>query len=207
VAGIPDIQPSVPTPSPSVLLVIGTSTGGPKALTQLFLELPLLPDTACCIVQHMPARFTANLARRLNDISVWGVREATNGERIESGNVYIAPGGSQMTVSSADASALSVASTGAINGHQPSVDALCFSVAATWKGDIIAVLMTGMGKDGALGLKEIRMRGGHTIVESEASCVVYGMPRAAVQIDAADEIVPLSEIGRAIQKVSEKLRA
>jgi two-component system, chemotaxis family, protein-glutamate methylesterase/glutaminase len=184
-----------------LLIAIGTSTGGPQALTTVFSKLPVISGASCVIVQHMPKGFTANLAKRLNYLSGWTVKEAEDGESISEGVAYIAPGGFQLRVYDSGAeSLLSVVSDGPVNGHQPSVDSLFYSVVKSWGGSVIGVIMTGMGKDGALGLKEIRNRGGHTIAQSEESCVVYGMPRAAVSLGAVDVVTPLSEIASAIVK-------
>lgn len=181
------------------LIVIGTSTGGPQALTALMQQLPAVKHTACCIVQHMPAGFTANLAKRLNMVSEWTVQEAQSGDLLESGHAYVAPGGFQMRVDDSNGKVhLDVTSTGLVNGHQPAVDVLFHSAVQCWKGKTVGALLTGMGKDGAIGLKEIRDAGGYTVAEHESSCIVYGMPKAAVAIDAAVEVVPLSDIHLAI---------
>lgn len=181
------------------LIVIGTSTGGPQALTELMQRLPGLQRAACCIVQHMPAGFTANLAKRLNQVSSWNVKEAEDGDVMRAGSAYVAPGGFQMRVSDVPgAPRLAVAPTGLFNGHQPAVDILFDSAVQWWKGPLVGVLLTGMGKDGAVGLKAIRDAGGYTIAEHESSCIVYGMPKAAVTIGAAIEVAPLPDIYEAI---------
>ncbi len=181
------------------LIVIGTSTGGPQALTTVFSSLQVIPGTACLIVQHMPPGFTANLAKRLDQLSTWQVKEAEDGEPICSGLAYMAPGGFQLRIDNKmNTYSLRIRSDGQVNGHQPSVDALFFSVADIWKGSLIGVIMTGMGRDGANGLKEIRNRGGYTIAEAEDSCVVFGMPKAAVSIDAAVVVAPLPDIASAV---------
>lgn len=182
------------------MVVVGTSTGGPKALTELFRGFSVLKDTAICIVQHMPPRFTANLARRLNDISSWDVREASHAETLCSDCVYVAPGGYQTTLYKDDCFRWSVMKEGPVNGHEPSVDALFHSVAQTWERNVIGVIMTGMGRDGASGIKAIQNRGGYTIAESETTCVVYGMPKAAIQIGAIEECVDLHGIRLAIER-------
>jgi two-component system, chemotaxis family, protein-glutamate methylesterase/glutaminase len=194
------------TSMPNLLIVIGTSTGGPQALTTLFSSLPVISGAACLIVQHMPKGFTANLTKRLNHLSKWHVKEAENEETIEEGVVYVAPGGYQLRVqNSKQGYLLTVLADGPVNGHQPSVDSLFCSVAEAWKESVIGVIMTGMGKDGAIGLKEIRNRGGYTIAESESSCVVYGMPKAAVSLGAAMVVTPLADIASAIIQKSNHL--
>lgn len=183
----------------TTLILLGTSTGGPAALTTVFEALPLLPGTACCIVQHMPTGFTANLAKRLDQVSAWNCCEASDGMLLQSGAAYVAPGGQQMQVTVHHSQPkLAVASTGPVNGHEPSVDVLFLSAAQHWRSNLIGVLMTGMGKDGAQGLLSIRSRGGYTLAQDEDSCVVYGMPKAAAQLGAAAEIVRLSSISKAV---------
>ncbi len=181
------------------LIVIGTSTGGPQALTTLFSSLPLISGAACLIVQHMPKGFTANLAKRLNQLSEWNLKEAEDGEPIMEGVAYIAPGGFQLRLQVINKDlTLSVQADGPVNGHQPSVDSLFFSVAELWQGSVIGVIMTGMGKDGANGLMEIRKKGGYTIAEAEGTCVVYGMPKAAVSMGAAVQVISLADIASTI---------
>lgn len=180
---------------PSNLILIGTSTGGPKALSEVFESLPLLANTACCVVQHMPAGFTRNLAHRIEQISNWHCEEAAHQQLLKSGYVYVAPGGFQTRLeSSLNGLRFSVAETGLFNGHQPSVDVLFESALSLKKIRLAGVLMTGMGADGARGLKQLHDVGWKTIVESEETCTVFGMPRVAIQLGAADMIVPLSGI-------------
>jgi two-component system chemotaxis response regulator CheB len=183
----------------SVLVVIGTSTGGPTALARVFEKLPVLERACICIVQHMPPGFTANLAKRLSQISQWEVREAVDGDEILPRRAYIAPGGFQTAVQNVSGRLqLSVLPTGPVNGHQPSVDVLFHSAAENFSGAIIGVLLTGMGKDGAAGLRAIRERSGHTIAEAESTCVVFGMPRAAIALNAVKQVVPIDGIHTAI---------
>jgi two-component system chemotaxis response regulator CheB len=197
VSSIPSILRD--TPGVQVLVVIGASTGGPRALAHLLEKLPVLECASICIVQHMPPGFTGNLARRLAQISPWGVREATDGEAILPRCAYVAPGGYQMEVRNIGGQLqLSVAATGPVNGHQPSVDVLFHSAVRNFPGALIGVLLTGMGKDGAAGLRAIRERAGHTIAEAESSCVVFGMPRAAIAMNAARQVLPIDGIHTAI---------
>jgi two-component system chemotaxis response regulator CheB len=183
------------TDAKQALILFGTSTGGPQALTTVFEHLPVLENTSCCIVQHMPAGFTTNLAKRLHQVSKWSVKEAVDGEALEPGVAYLAPGGFQMSLEPVMGKMrLSVEQSGPVGGHQPSVDVLFMSAARHFAGPIVAVLMTGMGKDGSLGLKVLRARGAYTIAQDEQSCVVYGMPRAAVLLNAVDRVVPLAQI-------------
>ena len=192
-----------------VLIAVGTSTGGPQALSALFASLPVLPDTACVIVQHMPVGFTANLARRLNQLSKWEIDEGSDERVLEVGHAYVAPGGRQMEVRTlgADGGQLLIREGDTVNGHRPSVDVLFHSIAQTWNKPVIGVLMTGMGKDGAQGLLNLSEMGGETIAEAESSCVVYGMPRAAVAIGAAKHVVSLNELAAQIETSHRLLRS
>lgn len=190
------------SPSLSNLILIGTSTGGPKALSELFQRLPVLPHTACCVVQHMPAGFTRNLARRIQQISSWSCQEAQHQEPLQSGFAYIAPGGFQTRLEQAEqVTRFSVEQTGPFNGHEPSVDVLFESALALRKLRLVGVLMTGMGADGAKGLQKLHDLGYSTVAESEQTCIVYGMPRVAVQLGAVDRIVPLPEIAEALMEL------
>ncbi|MFB5191449.1 CheB methylesterase domain-containing protein [Alicyclobacillus fastidiosus] len=189
----------VPDAGPSrlrALVVIGTSTGGPKALTELFSALPAVDGVACCVVQHMPAGFTANLAKRLNENSEWAVAEGRDGEFVQAGHAYIAPGGMHMRVQSpSQGLSLSIRREEPVGGHQPSVDVLFHSTTdLAHRLRLVGVLLTGMGKDGADGLWQLRQSGALTIAESRETAVIYGMPRAAVERGAAMEIAPLSSI-------------
>jgi two-component system chemotaxis response regulator CheB len=184
----------------SRIVAIGTSTGGPQALSHVIGNLPVIPNTIIGIVQHMPPRFTANLAKRLNTHSAWTVVEAADGMELREGTAYVAPGGQQMRLERMQQGGhvLKVVADGLVNGHQPSVDVWFQSVAENWDKQVTGVLMTGMGKDGANGLKLLRDRGAFTIAEAESSCVVYGMPRVAVQLGAAMAVIPLPEISQVI---------
>ncbi|KRW91648.1 hypothetical protein SD51_08380 [Alicyclobacillus tengchongensis] len=178
------------------LILVGASTGGPKALTELFAHLPCFPGVACCVVQHMPAGFTYNLAKRLNDLSAWRVAEGVDGGVIEAGGAYVAPGGCQMRIEESGA-ALRMSVQREVGGHlhQPSVDVLFASaVALSYKVRLFGVILTGMGRDGAVGLKAIRERGGFTIAEGPETATIYGMPRAAWESGAAAVRLPLHEI-------------
>lgn len=184
---------------PTSLILIGTSTGGPKALTTVFEQLPVLPGTACCVVQHMPAGFTRNLAKRINQLSSWQCQEAEGEELLQTGGVYIAPGGLQTAIKWTEAGPrFAIAATGPVNGHQPAVDVLFESALSMRSLKLVGVLMTGMGSDGARGLKKIHDAGWPTLAEAEESCVVFGMPRAAIQLEAVDTIVPLQNLAEAL---------
>jgi len=179
------------------LVVIGASTGGPPALQRL---LPALPEdfrAGVVVVQHIPSGFTRPLAGRLDAASALSVREAEQGDRVRPGEVLIAPGGRHLTFAERGGERVVVLGLEPSEGlHRPSVDVTMQSAAGLWGGRSAGVLLTGMGTDGAWGMWAIRSRGGWTLAESEESCVVYGMPRAAVEMGAAAEVVPLEKIAQ-----------
>ena len=180
------------------LIAIGTSTGGTQALETVLTRLP-----ATClgivIVQHMPEKFTAMFAERLNSLCEIEVREARDGDRVVPGRALIAPGGRHMLLKRSGAQYIVEVTDGPlINRHKPSVDVLFRSVAKFAGSNALGIIMTGMGDDGARGLKELHDAGARTIAQDEASCVVFGMPREAIKLGAADEIMPLSRIPEAM---------
>ncbi|MEA2488210.1 MAG: two-component system, chemotaxis family, protein-glutamate methylesterase/glutaminase [Acidobacteriota bacterium] len=173
------------------VIVIGASTGGTEVLRQ-FLDAMPADAPPIVIVQHMPERFTSAFARRLNESSAMDVREAAPGDLLRPGLALIAPGDRHITLLRQGAGTLAVAlqNTALVNRHRPSVDVL-FSSAARMLGNCaIGVLMTGMGRDGAKGLREMRTAGAHTMVQDEATSVVFGMPKAAIELDAAMYVLP-----------------
>ncbi len=183
------------TTAPAIV-ALGTSTGGPKALQQI---LPLFPpdlSVPILIVQHMPAGFTGPFAQRMNALCSLTVCEATHGEPIQPGVVYIAPAGTHMTVERpSDSRAIIRLDTHPEDcQHIPSVDVLMNSVAEAFRNLALGIIMTGMGSDGAEGMKAIHRKGGLTIGQDEASCTVYSMPRACVELGVLTHLVPLSEI-------------
>ncbi|MBO7746636.1 chemotaxis response regulator protein-glutamate methylesterase [Paenibacillus sp. MWE-103] len=185
-----------PTEAFRHLVAIGTSTGGPRALHEVISALPEDFPAPVLVVQHMPPKFTRSLAQRLDAFSALHVREAAQGERICAGVVYIAPGGHHLTLAK-DGGGYRVLLTDDAprGGHRPSVDALFESCARFPELKRHAVLMTGMGTDGAKGMQHLNESGAETaIAESEESCVVYGMPRAAVEAGAAKDVLPLKDI-------------
>ncbi|HPN93821.1 MAG TPA: chemotaxis response regulator protein-glutamate methylesterase [bacterium] len=174
------------------VVVIGCSTGGPRALTEI---IPLLPsDLSACviIVQHMPPRFTTSLAERLNAISAIEVSEAKNGDKVTPGTVYVAPGDFHIRVGRSDTIYLSQESQK--HGVRPSVDVLMKSIAETYGRKALGVVLTGMGVDGKEGSKAMKDAGSTVFAEHESSCVVYGMPRAVIESGCADRIFTLSVI-------------
>ena len=181
------------------IVAIGTSTGGTQALEAVLTEL-----TRVCpgivIVQHMPEKFTAAFAARLNGLCEMEVREAVHGDRVIPGRALIAPGGRHMQLKRSGAQYyVDVIDGPPVNRHRPSVDVLFRSVAKACGRNALGIIMTGMGDDGARGLREMHDEGAHTIAQDEESCVVYGMPKEAVKLGAADDIIPLSRIPAAIQ--------
>jgi len=190
--------PAKPRISPAIL-AIGTSTGGPKALQEVLSELPADLSTGILIVQHMPVGFTAQFAERLNHLSPLSVRESKGEETIEPGTVYIAPAGWHMTVGRGGNSyrtQLSKLPAGTL--HTPSVDVLMRSVAEVFGTRGMGIILTGMGADGALGIKAIHDAGGWTIGQDAGTCTVYGMPRAAAEMNALSRIAPLHRMASEI---------
>ena len=182
------------------ILAIGASTGGPKALQQVLSALPASLPVGVLVVQHMPPGFTAPFAERLNTLCQLRIREAAGGEIIEPGNVYIAPAGWHLTVSRGAAGRCSteVSKSPSATLHRPSVDILLFSVAETFRSQAMGVLLTGMGVDGARGMKAIHKAGGWTVGQNAETCVVYGMPRAAAEMRALSRVAPLSLVATEI---------
>ena len=179
--------------------VIGASTGGPPALQRILERLPGRFPLPIVVVQHMPPGFTDAFARRLDTVSRLRVREAVEGMRLAPGQVVVAPGGRHLRISSGLAVVLA---TEPEARHIPSIDITMRSAARSRPGRVLGILLTGMGEDGADGMATIRAGGGVTIAESEASCVVYGMPRAAVRRGGASLVLPLEEIAELLAAVS-----
>ncbi|MBD3293490.1 MAG: chemotaxis-specific protein-glutamate methyltransferase CheB [Armatimonadia bacterium] len=180
------------------VLAIGASTGGTTAIREVLGALPrTTPGTV--VVQHMPEHFTAAFATRLNELCALEVREARDGDAIVPGLALIAPGNRHMVVSRSGARYLvRLKDAPPVHYQRPSVDVLFHSAARHCGRNCLGVILTGMGADGGAGMRALRDAGAHTIAQDEATCVVYGMPRAAVEMDAVDEIVALPEIPRAI---------
>lgn len=179
------------------IVALGTSTGGPRALHEVLTKLPGDFEAPVLVVQHMPPKFTHSLAQRLDSFSAIRVREAEQGELLETGTAYIAPGGKQMSVAKEASGKYRIKLTeeGPRSGHMPSVDVLFESLVGHRGLNRHAVLMTGMGSDGAKGMKALKEDGAETrIAESEETCVVYGMPRSAVELGAVSHVVPLPQI-------------
>ncbi|OZI32621.1 chemotaxis response regulator protein-glutamate methylesterase [Bordetella genomosp. 1] len=188
-----------PFASSEKLVIIGSSTGGTEAIREVLQPLP--PDSpAILITQHMPAGFTRSFAQRLDALCAVTVGEAVHGERVLPGHVYLAPGGEQhMKLGRSGANYVIELEQGdPVNRHRPSVDVLFHSAAQAAGRNAIGVILTGMGKDGAAGLLAMRRAGAHTLAQDEASCVVFGMPREAIAIGGADEVVSLGDMSERI---------
>lgn len=180
-------------------VVIGASTGGPKALYSVITELPSDLGIPVFVVQHMPKGFTKAFADRLNTNSKLRVVEAAHNERIEKNTVYIAPGGYHMEVSCEGKIKLN--EEPAIWGVRPAVDKLFKSASKVYKGNLLSVVLTGMGRDGADGTSVVKLGGGYTIAEDEATCTIYGMPKATFATGKVDEVIPLYDICRRVTQL------
>lgn len=199
-ADSPAAAPMINNPlvSTEKLIIIGASTGGTEAIREVLTPLP--PDApAVLIAQHMPPGFTKSFAQRLNGLCRIAVKEAEHGERVLPGHAYIAPGHAHLLLARSGANYIAqLSDEPPVNRHRPSVDVL-FRSAATHAGkNAIGVILTGMGRDGAAGLLEMKRAGAHTFAQDEASCIVFGMPREAIALGGADEIAPLAEMSRRV---------
>jgi two-component system chemotaxis response regulator CheB len=185
------------------VLAIGSSTGGVEALLSILQQFPeTCPPTV--ITQHMPAQFTGTFAQRLARITGLQVEEASDGAPIEPGRVYLAPGGTaHLEIAGREHLRCRLLHADLVNGHRPSVDVLLHSVAKAVGGHALGVILTGMGRDGAAGLKELRGCGATTIGQDEASSIIYGMPRAAFEAGAVEQQLALEKIGPEIVRLCE----
>lgn len=184
-----ETAPSAVGPAP---VIIGSSTGGPAALSQVLADLP--PDLArpVVIVQHMPAGFTASLAKRLDRLSPLTVREAIDFQQPRPGEAWVAPGGVHLVFDRHGRMRFS--RTEPHLGMRPAVDLTLESAVEVWGGDVVAVILTGMGVDGARGARKLKRAGGKVVAQDEATSVVYGMPRAVAEMGLTDHIRPLPDI-------------
>lgn len=184
------------------LVAIGTSTGGTQALEVVLTSLPA-NCPGIVVVQHMPEKFTAAFANRLNGLCQLEVREARDGDRVRPGLALIAPGGRHMLLKRSGAQYLVEVRDGPpVNRHKPSVDVLFRSVARHAGANALGVIMTGMGDDGAGGLLEMSRAGAHTIAQDEASCVVFGMPKEAIKLGGARSVMPLESLAGEIMRLA-----
>jgi two-component system chemotaxis response regulator CheB len=183
------------------VIAIGASTGGTEALRALLSVLPA-DAPGILVVQHMPANFTGSFAARLNSFCAVEVKEAEAGEAVRRGRVLIAPGDQHMRlVNAGDGFAVELSGGPLVSRHRPSVDVLFRSLAAAAPNRSIGVILTGMGEDGADGLLQMKQRGATTFAQDEATCAVFGMPRAAIKRRAVDHVLPLDEIAPALISV------
>ena len=180
------------------IIAIGASTGGTEAIKDVLIQLPAAAP-GIVMTQHMPPGFTRTFAERLNKLTKLHVVEAKGGERILPGHAYLAPGGHHLLVVRSGADYVTKLSDAEpMHRHRPAVDAMMASVAAAGGKNVIGILLTGMGKDGAQGMLDIRNHGGYTLAQDEQSCVVYGMPKEAVHVGGVDKTVDLHKMGDAI---------
>lgn len=187
------------------IVCIGTSTGGPRALQTVLTAMPRTLQVPVLIVQHMPPNFTKSLANRLNNLSEIEVKEAEDGETLQKGTAYIAPGGKHMLlISQGREVRVKIVETEPVNGHRPSVDVLFQSVSQLKTYKKIAVIMTGMGSDGKNGIIDLKEKDQTIVIaESPDSCIVYGMPRAAIETGLVDSVTKLDDIAMNIMKLIE----
>ena len=185
------------------LIAIGISTGGPNALRDVFKMIDPRLKQPVMVVQHMPAGFTKEFAASLNNICPLTVTEGVDGEKIEGGHVYIAPGGYHMFVEHrADGNYVKLSQDEQRNGHRPSADVLFESVAKIYQNNALGVIMTGMGRDGAAELAEMRKQGAYTLGQDQASSIVYGMPKVAFELGGVQKQVPLMQMADEISKLA-----
>jgi len=202
-------KPAVATPllgrlSTEKLIFIGASTGGTEATKDVLIGLPA-DSPAVVITQHMPPGFTRNYAARLDGLCKISVREASDGERILPGHAYIAPGGMHLSVERSGANYIARVQDGdPVNRHKPSVEVLFKSAARVVGPNAIGIMLTGMGADGAKAMREMKDAGAYCVAQDEATCVVFGMPREAINAGAVQEVLPLGKIS---QHVLDHLRA
>lgn len=183
-----------PLISSEKLIIIGASTGGTEAIREFLMQMPS-DCPGILIAQHMPEGFTSSFARRLDSLCRISVSEAAGNERILPGHAYIAPGHSHLLLTRSGANYMTkIEQTDPVNRHRPSVDVLFRSAALAAGKNAVGVILTGMGKDGAAGMLEMKNAGAHNFAQDEASCVVFGMPREAIAIGAAHEVAPLNAL-------------
>ena len=201
---LPPVAASIGRLSTEKIIFIGASTGGTEATKEVLINLPA-DSPAVMITQHMPPGFTKSYAARLDGLCRIGVKEAQDGERVLPGHAYIAPGGLHLSVERSGANYVARIRDGEpVNRHKPSVEVLFQSAARVVGPNALAIMLTGMGADGAKAMKEMRDAGSHNLAQDEASCVVFGMPREAIAAGAVHEVLPLAQIA---PRLIEKLRS
>lgn len=190
------VRPVMRVAATDKIVVIASSTGGPKALVTLWQQLPKDFPAPIAMVQHMPPNFTASLADRLNSMGTVRCREAKPGDRLEPGLALMAPGGQHMRIGDRDQLTFDTEPT--IHGVRPAADYLFDTAAKRYGSRVVGVVLTGMGKDGAAGALQIRETGGVVLGESAETCTVYGMPKAALEVGAVQAEYPIHELGAAL---------
>lgn len=192
---------SPPSPGDERILAIGTSTGGPRALQEIITKLPGDLPCGVVIVQHMPPGFTKSLSDRLNSLSALTVKEAEHNDVIRPGLVFIAPGDHHMKIErEGNKKIIKLNQDPPIGGHRPAVDPMMESVAKVYGKRAVGVILTGMGHDGAKGIKLIKEYQGYTIAEDQSTAVVFGMPKSAIELGVVDKVAPLPAIAAEIVK-------
>jgi two-component system chemotaxis response regulator CheB len=183
-----------PLTSSEKLIIIGASTGGTEAIKEFLIQMPS-DCPGILVTQHMPEGFTRSFARRLDGLCKISVNEAAGGERILPGHAYIAPGHSHLQLARSGANYVTQLDQGPpVNRHRPAVDVLFRSAAVNAGKNAVGVILTGMGKDGAQGMLEMKNAGAYNFAQDEATCVVFGMPREAIAVGATNEVGPLQEL-------------
>lgn len=180
------------------ILVIGASTGGTEALKDVLMNFPA-QCPGIVITQHMPEGFTKSFAARLDGLCKIEVKEAEHGDVVKAGHAYIAPGHSHLLLARQGSQYVcELSSAEPVNRHRPSVDVLFRSAAKAAGSNAIGIILTGMGKDGARGMKEMHDAGAYTLAQNEASCIVFGMPKQAIAEGGVDEVIPLHDIAQRV---------
>jgi len=196
------VLPSLSNPIASTekLIILGASTGGTEAIKEFLIKLP--PDCpGILIAQHMPEAFTLSFAKRLDSLCQISVKEAQNGDRVLPGHAYIAPGHSHLLLKRSGANYVCELNQGPlVNRHRPSVDVLFRSAANCAGANVIGVILTGMGKDGAAGMLEMKQAGAYNFAQDEATCVVFGMPKEAINMGGVNEVAALPEMASRVMK-------
>ena len=189
-------------------VAIAASTGGPRALVEVVPAFPRDLGAAVLVAQHMPAGFTAGLARRLDVLSPLGVSEGIHGEAVLANHVYIAPGGRHMTVSSDGKQArIALDDSAPVWGVRPAADPLFQSVAVHFGAACVGVVLTGMGRDGSAGLSAMRAAGGGAVVQDRETATIYGMPQSALEEAGADRVAPLGMVAASVSELIDARRA
>ena len=204
IASTPTIIPPISGVS-DWIVAIGTSTGGPRALQEVLTKLPGNLPCPTIVVQHMPPGFTRSLAERLNTLCALNVKEAEDNDRLVAGTVFVAPGDFHLTIRREGGAAfVKLNKDPAIGGLRPAVDPMMVSVAEVYGSRTVGVILTGMGHDGAVGIKAIKKINGLTIAEDQSTAVVFGMPKAAIEVGAIDTVLPLPQVADGIMQCLKK---